>query len=103
MILSLLSLRLPASLVTDFTNQRCARQVLSVVSSGQTLLRAPGAAVYYADNLHNLPPAFVKLLSTFPTVHNVSIFLTIRQVHPPLHRRRKQLLCDLTILSLASI
>jgi len=35
--------------------------------------------VYYADNLHNLPPAFVKLLASFPTVHNVSIFLTIRQ------------------------
>ena len=35
--------------------------------------------MYYADNLHNLPPAFVKLLSSFPTVHNVSIFLTIRQ------------------------
>ena len=58
-------------------------QVLSVISSGQTLLRAPGAAVYYADNLHNVPPAFVKLLSTFPTVHNVSIFLTIRQVRRP--------------------
>ena len=54
-------------------------QVLSVISNGQPLLRAPGAAVYYADNLHNLPPAFVKLLSSFPTVHNVSIFLTIRQ------------------------
>ncbi len=35
--------------------------------------------MYYADNLHNLPPAFVKLLASFPTVHNVSIFLTIRQ------------------------
>jgi KUP system potassium uptake protein len=66
--------------------------VLSVISSGQTLLRAPGAAVFYADNLHNVPPAFVKLLSTFPTVHNVSIFLTIRQVPVPTVGKHERML-----------
>ncbi|EIE20093.1 potassium transporter, partial [Coccomyxa subellipsoidea C-169] len=50
-----------------------------VLSTGVTVPRQPGVAVYYSDSLRGLPPIFEQLLSTAPVLHKLIIFLHIRQ------------------------
>ncbi len=53
---------------------------VQVVDTGVVIPRQPGVAVYYSDSLQGLPPIFEQLLATAPVLHNLIIFLHIRQV-----------------------
>lgn len=53
---------------------------LCLKSSGQKLAVTRGAALFYSDTLNHLPPIFPFVLKSMPAVHEIMIFLTIREV-----------------------
>ena len=59
---------------------KAAPSFLQVLSTGVTVFRQQGVALYYSDSLRGLPPIFEQLLSTAPVLHKLIIFLHIRQV-----------------------
>ena len=45
------------------------------------ILRVPGLAIYYNEQLDGVPESFKRFLQKTPVLHETIIFLTVRQVY----------------------
>ena len=50
---------------------------------GLRLLRIPGLALFYTENIQSVPGAFKRLLLKSPVLHRTIVFITVRQVNGP--------------------
>ena len=50
------------------------------MDSDMRVLRVPGLAIYYSEQLDGVPESFRRFLQKTPVLHEAIIFLTVRQV-----------------------
>lgn len=51
-----------------------------MLESDMKILRVPGLAIYYSEQLDGVPESFKRLLLKTPVLHETIVFLTVRQV-----------------------
>ena len=56
---------------------------LRLVGTKQRVAKLPGIGLYYSELVEGVPPVLVKVLSLSPAIHEVVIFVTVRNVPLP--------------------
>lgn len=60
-----------------------AEEELLVAKTNTPVIRTTGLGLYYSDSIYGAPPVLVQHLKSFPTIHEVVIFMTNRFVPVP--------------------
>ena len=57
----------------------CSSSSLTLHCDGMRLLRVPGLALYYTENIRSVPGSFKRLLLKTPVLHRTIVFITVTQ------------------------